>query len=125
MLRCNGLIPSAEDFPRFATTVLPCPSVRGRQSGSKRRDRELLVCTREARAAPEYLQEPQSLVAPKDNSCEPDLVMQSDLYVYELLHVRNQKPTCNLDIYMHRLNISFVEIRVMSAEGPQHQVVYF
>ena len=51
--------------------------------------------------------------------------MQSDLYVYELLHVRNQKPTCNLDIYMHRLNISFVEIRVMSAEGPQHQVVYF
>mmetsp|Transcript_17077 Transcript_17077/g.50097 ORF Transcript_17077/g.50097 Transcript_17077/m.50097 type:complete len:124 (+) Transcript_17077:2001-2372(+) len=48
--------------------------------------------------------------------------MQSDLYVYELLHVRNQKPTCNLDTYMHRLNISFVEIRVMSAEGPQHQV---
>jgi len=54
--------------------------------------------------------------------------MQSDLYVYELLHVRNQKPTCNLDIYIYaqtRLNISFVEIRVMSAEGPQHQVVYF
>ncbi len=52
--------------------------------------------------------------------------MQSDLYVYELLHVRNQNHVQFRYIYMHRPDsISFVEIRVMSAEGPQHQVVYF